>query len=283
MQRKSCTDSSPLSRNRILKWTVEWVHPDGNKTMEKVWESERISSAYDDYLVHRDPNRPKKKRKPDRKPDSRHHDLEKSAGLVSSTVSVHDSTAGEQPSGSTRTASVGKRKREEDEPDVDRSAEGEDPNIATATGPRDSGAAEHSAPIPASDASPVTEPAAKVDFNFYLHHPSLPSQRPVLISLPPDATLARSLINRLVLEFPTIYVFHSQPDGRLLKEFLSEEEFFASAKKDLVEEIADEENYMDGNFEERTTHDLEEGEVNEGRLLEVLGKDLNGVPGLLKS
>lgn len=280
MLRKGCTDPS-ANRNRTLHWTVEWVHPDGKKTMDKLWETQCISTAYDDHLRHIDTSRPKKKRKPDYK----HKDLAASATFVSSNVPVHNSTAGSQRNGSTTTASVGKRKHEEDEASVSRTAEGENPNMAIGTGLGESGGVQNSASMSApSDDSAGTEPAPRAGFTFYLHHPSLPSRQPVLISLPPDAKLATSLTNRLVLEFPTIHVLHSQPDGKLPEGLWSEEDFFASAKKELVEEIAGEETSVGGyreNVDERKADVLEDGEVNEGRLLEVLGKDLKGIAGSL--
>ena len=269
------------SRNRTLQWTVEWVHPDGNKTTDKLWEIQGIPTAYDDHLRHLDTSRPRKRRKPDHK----HTDIPLSANLVSSSVPAHGTTAREQTNESTTTVSVGKRKRGEDEANMNRSAEGEDQNMAIAAVPGDSEAVKQSASLPvSSEAWPVTESAPRVDFKFYLHHPSLPSRHPVLIPLSPDAKLATALFNRLVLEFPTIYVLHNQPDAKLPEGFVSEEDFFASAKKELVEEIADEKTCVGGfarNFEEKKAHDLENGEVDEGRLLEVVGNDLKGFAGSL--
>ena len=262
-----------LNRNRTLHWTVEWVHPDGNKTLDKMWETQPISTAYNDHLRHLDTSRPKKRRKPN---DRRTH-LVTSATFVSASVPVHETTAVEQPNGSTTTAPVGKRQREEDEASVDRNAEGEDPNIA---GPGDPGSVQHLASIPvSSDATPATDAAPNTDLTFHLHHPSLPSRHPVLIPLPPDAKLATALANRLVLEFPTIYALRSQPEGRLPDGFVSEEEFFASAKKEVVDESYVGE--VGGSCEEGKEHGLEDGEVNEGRLAEVLGKDLRGIAGSL--
>ena len=266
------------NRNRRLYWTVEWVPPDGKKTLGRLWETQQLSTAYDDHIRRLDTSQPKKKRKP----SDRHKDLVASGAFVSARVPVHDATAGKQPNGSTTKASVGKRKREEDEANGNRKAEQEDPDLADPSG---SGALQHSASVPASsDANSRTATVPKADFNFYLHHPSLPSRRPVLIPLPPDANLATSLTNRVVLEFPTIYVFHRQPDGSLPEGFVSEEDFFASAKKDMIEEVAGEQSFVGGvgdNFGEREANDLEDGEVNEGRLLEVLGKDLKDIAGSL--
>lgn len=246
--------------------------------MDKLWETQRISAAYEDHLRYIDTSRPKKRRKADNK----HKDP-----TTSSSVPVHDSTAGERPNGSTTTtASVGKRKREGEEIDANGNAEGKGPDTAIATDRDPSETHPHSASVPApSDVSPAIEPASSVtDHNFYLYHPSLPSKHPVLIPLPRDAKLATSLTNRLVLEFPTIYVLRNLPDGKLPEGFVSEADFFASAKKELIEEIAGGEASVraDGaDVDEGKAHGLEDGEVDEGRLLEVLGQDLNGVAGSL--
>lgn len=247
--------------------------------MDKLWETACISTAYVDHLRYRDPSRPKKKRKPDHK----HEDFAAPATSISSSETVHDAATGQEPNVSTTTASEGKRKREDDEINLNNNTKREDPNMTTAMGPGDSGEVQISASIPASsDASPAKEPAPRSDFNFYLHHPSLGSRHTVVIPLPPDAKLATSLTNRRVLEFPTIYVFHNQSDGKLPEGFISEEDFFASAEKELIKVVSEE--TLVGGFvetlEETKPHDLEEGELEEGRLLEALAKDSKGIAGL---
>ena len=124
-------------------------------------------------------------------------------------------------------------------------------------------------------------PASSPELTFYLHHPSLPSQQPVLIPLSPDSILATSLANRLVLEFPTIYVFHGQPGDKLPDGFINEEHFFAMAKKESVAEVEGGEGAIErlSAPEVERIYGFEEGEVDERRLLEVLGKDLKGING----
>ena len=290
MLRHYCANPS-LNRNRTLNWTVEWVHPDGKKTMDKLWETQCISAAYDDHLRHLDPSRPRKKRKSDhgprekQKPSHKHEDLTASVSFVPVNGPVHDATTEAQPVNSSRKSPLDKRKREEGEFNADHNAEGENQNISIVTGPSELGVLQHSAHIPGpSEDSPAIIPAPKEDFNFYLHHPSLPSRHPVLIPLPPDAKLATALTNRLVLEFPTIYVLPGKLEGTLPEGLVSEEDFFASAKKELIAEVGGGdplEGGFEGVAEERRADDFEDGEVNEGRLLEVLGKDLKDVVGSL--
>lgn len=295
MTRSKQNKTISTKKNRTLQWTVEWVHPDGKRTLGALGETQCISTAYDDHLRHLDPDRPKKKRKLDqrhsdvaasikRRPHQRHSDFVAATLSESSSLPVHDSNAGTQPNGCTTTASVGKRKRQEEVISADHDNMAEDSNMAVATGLGDPGAVPTSTSIPApSDPPPVTELAPSLKFNFYLHHPSLPSRHTVLIPLPSDAKLATSLTNRIVLEFPTIYVLEFQPDGNLPEGYVSEEEFFAAAKKELIEEIPGEGlsvSGLGGNVKGKA-YEVEDGEVDEGRLLEVLGKDLKGVVGSL--
>lgn len=267
---------SALYRQRTLQWTVEWVHPDGNKTLDKLWETKLLSTAYDDHVRYLDTSQPKKKRKP----SQRHKDLPRSTPTPSSDLSAIDPAREAPRKDLPVTNPAGKRKRGADEPNMDEPAE-EGPDTAAAADARTSQSSA-SIPPPSTD-PPATKQEPSSQFNFYLHHPSLPSRHPVLIPLPPDARLATSLANRLVLEFPTIFVLRSRPDGTFPEGFVSEEGFFASAKKDLIEEVAGDGAQIDGlnGAGDEGKAGLEDGEVDEGRLLEVLGKDLNGVAGSL--
>ncbi len=129
----------------------------------------------------------------------------------------------------------------------------------------------------------LTEPPPKSNIAFYLHHPSLPSRHPVLIPLSPTETLATALTNRLVLEFPTIYVLHQHLDQNLPEGFISEKDFFDKAKKGLIEELEEGEVRIgdDGETQKAEEGNYGDGKVDERRLLEVLGKDLNGIAGAL--
>lgn len=255
------------------------MHPDGNKTLDKVWETKFLSAAFEDHVRYLDTSHPKKKRKP----NQRHKALLAPNPPLSPDLSVKGPAAEAQPKESPLTDSAGKRKREVDDPNMDEPAE-EGLKGAAAADLGTSDAVQSSSYVPSSSTDvPTTQQEPTSEFKFYLHHPSLPSQHPVLIPLPPDAKLATSLTNRLVLEFPTIYVLHSKPDGKLPEGFLSEEEFFASAKKGLVEEITGEGTQVAGfsGTSDEGKAGLEDGEVDEGRLLEVLGKDLKGIAGSL--
>lgn len=68
---------------------------------------------------------------------------------------------------------------------------------------------------------------------FYLHRPRTTSTKPVLIPLPPSATLAAVLRERAVLEFPTIYLLLQSPETLLAEKdsvpFMLEEEYLRIA------------------------------------------------------
>ena len=74
-----------------------------------------------------------------------------------------------------------------------------------------------------------------------------------------------------------------QSDKKLPKGFIRDEDLFAIARKELVEEIEQGE-LRDGDIEENGNPGqggLKDGEVDERRLLKVLGKDLKGITGAL--
>jgi len=134
-------------------------------------------------------------------------------------------------------------------------------------------------PLPSSTpkSPPPTPP-----LSFHLHHPSLPSRHPVLIPLPPSTNLAGALTNRLVLEYPTIYVLHQNPGEGLPEGFISDEEFFrmkvAGGKTGGIEVVEEEGSWGvgDGGGWRGVNGD---GGVDERRLIEVLGRDFEGGAG----
>ena len=51
------------------------------------------------------------------------------------------------------------------------------------------------------------------DVTFYLHAPSIPTKNTVLVPLSSEDDLVHILRHRLVLEYPTVYVFALDPDA----------------------------------------------------------------------
>ena len=76
---------------------------------------------------------------------------------------------------------------------------------------------------------------------------------------------------------------HQKPEDKLPENFISEKDFFDMASKVGVEEIEDGELRTEGGGNDLVggqNLEGEKGEVDERRLMEVLGKDLKGVVGL---
>ncbi|MCJ1342052.1 hypothetical protein MMC31_000232 [Peltigera leucophlebia] len=67
--------------------------------------------------------------------------------------------------------------------------------------------------------------------HFFLLHPSIPSRSRVLIPLPPEASLATHLKNKVVLEFPTIYALKYPPE-KLPTGFITEDDYYKTQMKD---------------------------------------------------
>lgn len=122
--------------------------------------------------------------------------------------------------------------------------------------------------------SPKPSDAARaLSVHFYLHAPCLPSPRPVLIPLPPEATLTDFLRSRLVLEFPTIYVGYDPPE-KLGNDYILEEDFsMRIQEKEYREKI---EARLTGREEGQVIESLDQVEdtVDERKLEEVLRRDL---------
>jgi ribosomal protein S21 len=116
------------------------------------------------------------------------------------------------------------------------------------------------------------------DYTFYLLRPRTSSTRPVLIPLRHDATLAESLTNRTVLEFPTIYMFPTSA-GQLPPDFMLEQDYI----KQEGEEQRELETLL-RDVDPQTLKGLREGEqsqtqtageeVDSARILDVLKRDL---------
>lgn len=111
--------------------------------------------------------------------------------------------------------------------------------------------------------------------HFYLHAPRLPSTQPVLIPLSHDASLSISLRNRLVLEFPTIYVLEcsasEMPDGYVLEEVFDKKMQQESFRDSVMAKLRGNE---EGEIDEVTKQD--EG-VDAKKIEEVLKQDLKSL------
>ena len=294
-------------RKRKLHWTVEWIDPDGRKALGKCPEDQVISDAYAAHLRTLDIHRPHKRREKNiTTSENSQSDIPIYNNTIQQREQLASNTEQDNFSGQDRLDEQLKRKQKEGE--IKRGASDEEchnlmvepkgisqaaERPASNKGNSSKGESESERPLtdrmdqpgpePPTSTSGTPQPTSATNLTFYLHHPSLPSKNPVLIPLPSDATLADSLTNRLLLEFPTIYVLPQQQGDGLPDGFTSEDDYFAAAKKDLIEDALDvEDTIKDINVVTGETGDgLEEGEVHEGRLLEVLNKDLRATTAAL--
>jgi hypothetical protein len=125
-----------------------------------------------------------------------------------------------------------------------------------------------------TESSPAQSKPSTPGYHLYLHRPKTPSSFPkVIIPLNPTKPLEKLLRRRLVLEFPTIYVFKAEPDN-LPDDFMLERDFLSATKQpawqDSETEMRDpdeESSEEDRNVSETSSsgsdsdEDMEEGEV----------------------
>jgi hypothetical protein len=89
-----------------------------------------------------------------------------------------------------------------------------------------------------------------------------------VIPINPDATIADIVKERLLLEFPTIFILHNPPE-MLSKPFIREE--------DYAKQYGDQAPVISSMVEPKGSSDDQDQappQIDEKRLLEVLGKDL---------
>lgn len=291
-------------RKRKLHWTVEWIDADGRKSLGKCPDDQVIADAYAEHLKTLDIHRHNKRRK---------GNISNKGNSWSGIPVYHNAIQQrEQPASNIEEGNLPGQDRLDEQVErkqkgggFERGASGEEspvplekPEVLSQPAERPASnkgvsingepesegpSTDQPEPEPPTSTSRISRPTSTPSQKFYLHHPSLPSQNPVVIPLPSDATLATSLTNRLVLEFPTIYVLPQHQGGGWPDGFTSEDDYFGAARKDLVEDALEVEGTVkDINDTSGETRDgLEEGEVHEGRLLEVLGKDLEAVTAAL--
>lgn len=111
---------------------------------------------------------------------------------------------------------------------------------------------------------------------FYLHRPRTTTKKPVLIPLPPQITLANALRERMVLEFPTIYVLPNSAEtlgaDEETSQFILEEEYIRTAAPEETAESDNESTGIDNDAGLPGAKDI--GNVDEQKVLEVLKQDL---------
>ena len=284
---------------RRLTWTVEWVHPDGRKEERQCGEDQPLSVAYAETCKPKKEYVTRKKRKLAKEKSQdiqngmedfpREGPSDASARDVASATSKQEDT---QVKASTQESTPGHKELPSSilESNETKAAPLKSFSVETkATVHEDTESdklrrvLKPSQSEAAPQASSSTIPQLPPQFEYYLHAPSLPSKEIVLVPFEPSATLASSLRNRLVLEFPTIYVFVasdrvSNCSRKVPEGFISEEDFFARARNLLVEEVDGGEgaHVKQENDEEEEINNIDRfgKDFDAERVLRVLGEDV---------
>ena len=128
---------------------------------------------------------------------------------------------------------------------------------------------------PAAPSPPCQDPPpSSRTLHFYLLHPCTPSPTRVLIPLTPTSTLASSLQNRVVLEFPTIYALRYAPE-ELPTGFFTQEEYFRNTGGPMSTGLVEATLHHEPVAPAAADHKVFASEgLDAGRLLDVLKQDL---------
>jgi hypothetical protein len=76
----------------------------------------------------------------------------------------------------------------------------------------------------ASSSAPPPETNSSTEHHFYLHRPNLPSDIKCLVPLQPATLIRKAIQDRVLIEFPTIFVLGASKHG-LQKPFVTEEDY----------------------------------------------------------
>ncbi|PTU23562.1 hypothetical protein P175DRAFT_0416591, partial [Aspergillus ochraceoroseus IBT 24754] len=232
MSRNKVNSSKWHARNKCLNWTVEWIAEGGGKRTRNYAETCTIAEAYDRAFPL--PKQPVEK--------------DDSIPQVQAPVAAPAQATAESP-------------------EIKESGQPGNPETTDS----------QTTPMPTDHQVPADNPPSEKvtphrNVYFYLHRPRTPTKKPVLIPLAPGMTIATALRDRVVLEFPTIYVL---------------QDLLATAQKEssfmLEQEYLHTHNNPESEMEDATRPDagsrplsstVDIGDVDEGKVLEVLKKDL---------
>ncbi|KAF7173824.1 hypothetical protein CNMCM6106_007938 [Aspergillus hiratsukae] len=242
MSRNKANASRWHPRHKCLNWTVEWITADGKKVTRNCLESCTLADAYDRIYPQPKAN----------------------AGETVQKAKKDDQALG----------STGDRQQESGPASSEQPTQSEtvEPPSAAPTG---QSATESTPDQPSGSSESKHEINPHRGLSFYLHRPRTATKQPVLIPLSPTMTLTSALRDRAVLEFPTIYALPQSPDALLAEKenprFLLEEDYLRTQgpETDLSEAMLQE-----ASEDQAPTGNLDIGDIDEKKVLEVLKQDL---------
>ncbi len=303
-----------LFRHKEIVWTVEWIHPDGEHELKQCRESIPLCDAYAEILSQRrgekrklETARLESRTNPGRSDECKPKRRSGKGGggregpqLPSKPLQPHRSL----PVSGDSTETKDSRERDERGEDVPTQTK-EHLDIASTEGQsidRSKPALASSPSVPATEASQPPDqvavnnkPTSKessgskasdrsyvLSLHYYLLKPHTSTSSYVLIPIPPTDTLLTCLRDRVVLEFPTIYVL-SEPPTALPGGFVLEETYLAQSEaeaRELEELLAQ----AEGVAKPEMSAEGEDGESRrkdemliDRRILDVLKMDIGGL------
>lgn len=264
-------------RRRCLSWAVEWVFPDGRKTITKCLENTSVGTALTRVPLVKElgfsrlndekiAEPPAKKRKVSIEKIVRDGAIDPVEASTVTSCTLEGSVSVEENDdpvpddvSSSKTLSPG--------PALPSANESEAPltPLPVALTPT-------SPPAP-EDNPPTNDDGSSTTLHIYLHRPQTCAKVPVLIPVTDQSmALGAVLRDRTVLEFPTFYVLEHSPDQISGEKYLLEEQYVTQYKDDIDPDGSGEEGEIDEEEESEEAKRL--AELNALKVMEVLRRDL---------
>lgn len=263
---------------------MEWITSDGQKTRRNFLETSTIAKTYDQ--IYPPPKEEKQTRNATTDNKGQGDSAQSTDAVPSATVATDIGKQSQQAQGDAL-----------ERPSEQQTGQKIDHNSnelnASAPTPADAGTSQTpTAEISQAEAGPQNQlqpslpPAGYRDVYFYLHRPRTATKQTILIPLHPSNTFNTSLRDRLILEFPTIYVLPQSPGdlSQLGKEkeeeitkcqFLLEEDYLRiyGPPPEEGSKSSEGDSEEEGTVNESAMTGLPD--VDENKVLEVLQQDLS--------
>ncbi|KAL5000757.1 hypothetical protein BDV10DRAFT_161310 [Aspergillus recurvatus] len=312
MSRAKMNGSRWHPKQKCLQWTIEWVTDDGTKRMNCA-ETATVAEAYDRAFPLT-----REERQLRAQESTSTSELGPASAQESAKESAQDTGRDVEPDKNAESTQSQPQPQPQPQPesDIPLSKSTSEPAQKPITA-ADSLLSNNQPTPPLDDTAPASKPTSTLpstelpsahrDVFFYIHRPRAATKYPVLAPLSPESTLTTALQDRVVLEFPTIYILRSpltpasgsarttgtepgHPENSNSKsKFILEAEYLgthpgeATAGTATAGIAADEDG---GEGEYKGSEDTEQAlfgagavnipDVDEGKMLEVLEKDLMG-------
>ena len=291
MSRSKSNRTKWLKGSKRIEWTVEWVHEDGRKDVGQFKDDLTMMDAYDSLYSIKG-----QKRKRKREVDVRSTQQEKKQNLehpepAGADTQRDSATLPSPPKSPPNPNTAPEEDRQAADIGTDGGASEAGPEV-TKSADQISSTGKHdfrhnqtkiegddvAEPLPGETDKNITSQP----LSFYLHTPSLPCKQTVLAPITLDTTISSALRTRLVLEYPTIYVFQRHFNDDLPEKYIREEEFYKKSSKERIEQLDEGEIIENLNYTDRRIEKIDDDvepvipRLDKKRLLEVLGKDLGG-------